>query len=50
MDIKERFYEGVKDIVLSKCLWDGKFLEDDENGRGLPDENEMIMNLKYDKI
>lgn len=39
MDIKERFYEGVKEIVLSVYPWDGKFLEDDENGRGLTEDD-----------
>ena len=41
MSIKERFYEGVKEIVLSVYPWDGKFIEDDENGRG-SNENDVI--------
>ena len=39
MDIKERFYDGVKDIVLSEFQWDGKFLEDDKYGRGLTEDD-----------
>lgn len=41
MDIKERFYEGIKEIVLSVYPWGGKFLEDDENGRG-SNEDDVI--------
>ena len=49
MDIKERFYEGVKVIVLSKCPWDGKFLEDDENGRGLTEDDVIYAILEKAK-
>ena len=49
MDIKERFYEGVKEIVLSKFPWDGKFLEDDENGRGLTEDDVIYAILEKAK-
>ncbi len=46
MDIKETFYEGVKDIVLSEFPWDGKFLEDDEYSRGLSEDDFIYAVLK----
>ena len=49
MDIKERFYDGVKDIVLSEFQWDGKFLEDDKYGRGLTEEDVIYAVLEKPK-
>ena len=49
MDIKERFYDGVKDIVLSEFQWDGKFLEDDKYGRGLTEDDVIYAVLEKAK-
>jgi len=49
MDIKEKFYEGVKDIVLSEFPWDGKFLEENEYERGLTEDDAIYAILEKAK-